>query len=71
MDKLVAELNQDIAKVREGGGAIAKEKHLSRGKLLVRDRINALIDPGSPFLELSQMAGLIPLTFLSSFFVTD
>jgi len=57
MDQLVNELNNDIAKVRQGGGEDAKNKHLSRGKLFVRDRINALIDPGSPFLELSQMAG--------------
>ncbi|MEM9682319.1 MAG: carboxyl transferase domain-containing protein, partial [Pseudomonadota bacterium] len=44
---------EEIAK---GGGTAASEKHLSRGKLLVRDRIDRLIDPGSAFLELSPLA---------------
>ena len=42
--------------IAKGGGAAASEKHLSRGKLLVRDRIDRLIDPGSAFLELSPLA---------------
>ena len=42
--------------VRKGGGEKYQERHLSRGKLLARDRIDALVDPGSPFLELSQLA---------------
>lgn len=41
----------------EGGGAKAKEKHKSRGKLLARERIDFLVDTGSPFLELSTLAG--------------
>ena len=52
----VADLRRQVETIREGGGEKAKEKHLSRGKLLPRDRIRALIDPGSPFLELSQLA---------------
>ncbi|MDB5408982.1 MAG: mccB [Rhodospirillales bacterium] len=53
---LVAELRERSARVREGGGEAARERHLSRGKLLPRERIAALLDPGSPFLELSQLA---------------
>lgn len=56
MAELVAQLRADSARVAEGGGAAAREKHLARGKLLPRERINALIDPGSPFLELSPLA---------------
>ena len=41
----------------QGGGAVARRKHTERGKLLVRDRIASLLDPSSPFLELSQLAG--------------
>ncbi len=39
--------------VAEGGGATARARHLKRGKLLPRDRVRDLLDPGSPFLELS------------------
>jgi 3-methylcrotonyl-CoA carboxylase beta subunit len=56
MAALVEKLRQDVDRVAEGGGAAARDKHLSRGKLLPRDRIRALIDVGSPFLELSQLA---------------
>src|SRR6187401_635383 len=42
--------------VRRGGSESARQKHLDRGKLLVRDRIDRLLDPGSPFLELSPLA---------------
>ncbi|MFN0038909.1 MAG: carboxyl transferase domain-containing protein [Burkholderiales bacterium] len=52
----VADLRANIAKVNEGGGAAAREKHASRGKLLPRERVRRLLDAGSPFLELSQMA---------------
>ncbi len=52
----VADLRDRVAAIREGGGAGAREKHLARGKLLPRDRIRSLLDPGSPFLELSQLA---------------
>ncbi|RKP36625.1 3-methylcrotonyl-CoA carboxylase non-biotin containing subunit, partial [Dimargaris cristalligena] len=57
MNKLVAALQADIEKIRLGGGEEARQRHLGRGKLLPRDRVNQLLDPGSPFLELSQMAG--------------
>ncbi len=56
MQGLVEELKQRIGKVREGGGAAAVEKHTRRGKLVVRERIERLIDPDSPFLELSPLA---------------
>ena len=58
MDNLVQDLSTVVQKITEGGGEIAKKKHVDRGKLLVRDRISTLLDPGSPFLELSQLAGL-------------
>ena len=57
MDELVSELKQKIGNITQGGGEKAVERHTSRGKLFVRDRINQLLDPGSPFLELSQLAG--------------
>jgi 3-methylcrotonyl-CoA carboxylase beta subunit len=53
---LVADLRQNAEQVRLGGGQVARERHLSRGKLLPRDRIRALIDPVSPFLEVGQLA---------------
>jgi 3-methylcrotonyl-CoA carboxylase beta subunit len=53
---LVEELDARLARASEGGGAKARSKHTERGKLLVRDRITALLDPGSPFLELSPLA---------------
>ena len=45
-----------LAQVAQGGGPKAQERHTSRGKLLPRERINRLLDPGSPFLEISQLA---------------
>jgi 3-methylcrotonyl-CoA carboxylase beta subunit len=56
MRGLVADLRQTAESVRLGGGQVARERHLSRGKLLPRDRIRALIDPVSPFLEVGQLA---------------
>ena len=53
---LVDDLRAQLAKVAEGGGAKAREKHVARGKLLPRERIRALLDPGSPLLELSPLA---------------
>jgi 3-methylcrotonyl-CoA carboxylase beta subunit len=52
----VAALKANVNKVAEGGGAAARERHLKRGKLLPRDRVRTLLDTGSPFLELSQLA---------------
>ena len=53
---LAAELRERLSIVRQGGSAAARERHVSRGKLLVRDRVDRLLDPGSPFLELSALA---------------
>ena len=50
------ELEQRLALVRQGGDAASRERHLARGKLLVRDRIARLLDPDSRFLELSPLA---------------
>jgi len=52
----VAELDERLAVARQGGGDAAKKKHLGRGKLLPRERVAALLDPGTPFLELSALA---------------
>jgi 3-methylcrotonyl-CoA carboxylase beta subunit len=57
MKKMTAELKKMIAKNQEGGGEKARERHLAHGKLLPRDRIELLLDPGSDFLELSTLAG--------------
>ncbi|MCO5095326.1 MAG: carboxyl transferase domain-containing protein [Chiayiivirga sp.] len=46
-----------VAKIAQGGGEKARARHVGRGKLLVRDRIDALLDPGSPFLEIAPLAG--------------
>jgi acetyl-CoA carboxylase carboxyltransferase component len=54
--RLVSELENHLSKVHEGGGKEARERHQKRGKLLVRDRIQGLIDPGTTFLELSALA---------------
>jgi 3-methylcrotonyl-CoA carboxylase beta subunit len=56
MSELVDELRQRLATAREGGSEAARRKHTDRGKLLVRDRVDRLLDPGSPFLELSTLA---------------
>ena len=56
MRTLVEDLREKVAAIREGGGSRARQRHLDRGKLLPRERVRALLDPGSPFLELSQLA---------------
>ncbi len=56
MAELVADLRAQAARVAEGGGEVARKRHLGRGKKLPRERIEALLDPGTPFLELSQLA---------------
>ena len=53
---LAADLREKVARVSAGGGPEAQKKHVARGKLLPRERVRALLDPGSPFLELSQLA---------------
>jgi len=56
MAALVADLRDKVATIEQGGGETANARHVARGKLLPRDRIGALIDAGSPFLELSSLA---------------
>jgi 3-methylcrotonyl-CoA carboxylase beta subunit len=56
MRSLVDDLREKVHQVSLGGGEAAREKHLARGKLLPRDRVRKLLDVGSPFLELSQLA---------------
>ncbi|PKM05303.1 MAG: methylcrotonoyl-CoA carboxylase [Gammaproteobacteria bacterium HGW-Gammaproteobacteria-6] len=56
MRPLVDELRQLLCKISEGGGAGAQERHLSRGKLLPRQRIDRLLDAGSAFLEIAPLA---------------
>ncbi len=57
MQEVVADLQEKVSEIALGGGERAREKHLSRGKLLPRERIRVLTDVGSPFLEISQFAG--------------
>ena len=54
--ELVAELDRRLARASAGGGDKARDRHLARGKLLPRDRVAALLDPGSPFLEIAPLA---------------
>jgi 3-methylcrotonyl-CoA carboxylase beta subunit len=56
MTELIADLQRKVAMVSTGGGAKASAKHRSKGKMTARERVDALIDPESPFLELSQLA---------------
>jgi len=58
MRALVVDLNVQTTKAALGGGAAARAKHTARGKLLPRDRVGMLLDPGTPFLELSPLAAL-------------
>jgi 3-methylcrotonyl-CoA carboxylase beta subunit len=53
---LVEDLHAQLARVAEGGGERARARHVERGKLLPRERVDRLVDPGSPFLELSPLA---------------
>src|SRR5436189_3579871 len=57
MEQLVADLRERLARAHEGGGAKYLKRHRDQGKLPVRERIERLIDPGSPLLELSPLAG--------------
>ena len=58
MAALVQDLRAKVAQVSLGGDENARAKHVGRGKLLPRERVRELLDPGSPFLELSQLAAL-------------
>jgi len=53
---LAQELRERVATAAQGGSSNAREKHVARGKLLPRDRVERLLDPGSPFLEIGQLA---------------
>src|SRR5512137_1704340 len=53
---LAHELKERLARVREGGGEKYRKRQEEQGKLFVRERIDRLLDPGSPFLELSALA---------------
>jgi 3-methylcrotonyl-CoA carboxylase beta subunit len=54
--ELIADLDARLERVRAGGGERSRERHVARGKLLPRDRVERLCDPGAPFLELSALA---------------
>ena len=56
MQRLVDDLNAKLAEIALGGGEGPRAKHLARGKLLPRDRVGRLLDPGAPFLEIGQLA---------------
>ncbi|TFH41062.1 MAG: methylcrotonoyl-CoA carboxylase [Lysobacterales bacterium] len=56
MQGLVSDLRAKVEQISLGGGEAARERHMARGKLPVRERIRLLLDPGSPFLEFSQLA---------------
>jgi 3-methylcrotonyl-CoA carboxylase beta subunit len=58
MDALVKDLNARLEVIAQGGGEAARAKHVARGKLLPRERVELLLDPGTPFLELAPLAGL-------------
>ena len=58
MRGLVDDLRTQVAQVSQGGGEASRQRHLARGKLLPRSRIDHLIDPGTAFLEFSQLAAL-------------
>ncbi|MGC9235346.1 MAG: carboxyl transferase domain-containing protein [Thiomonas sp.] len=58
MQALVDDLRARLAQAAQGGGEAARAKHTARGKLLPRERVAQLLDPGSPFLELSPLAAL-------------
>src|SRR5690349_739637 len=55
-ERLVAELRAKLAEAALGGPASARERHVARGKLLPRDRVDRLLDEGSPFLEIAPLA---------------
>ncbi|MCZ6831199.1 MAG: methylcrotonoyl-CoA carboxylase, partial [Gammaproteobacteria bacterium] len=56
MQTQVDDLRELIAQIKQGGGEKYQQRHMARGKLLPRERLNAVLDDGSPFLELSQLA---------------
>ncbi|CAM5496046.1 carboxyl transferase domain-containing protein [Eoetvoesiella caeni] len=57
LQQLLDDLRRHLAQASQGGSEQARQKHTARGKMLPRDRVVRLLDPGSPFLELSPLAG--------------
>src|SRR5664279_6603520 len=53
---LAAELRERLARIRQGGGEDYRRRHQEQGKLFVRERVDRLLDPGSPFLEIAPLA---------------
>ncbi|PHH58429.1 hypothetical protein CDD80_2324 [Ophiocordyceps camponoti-rufipedis] len=58
MTTLLTQMRDLTRKIQRGGSDAARERHRARGRMLARDRLTALLDPGSSFLELSPLAGL-------------
>mgnify|MGYP000967457555 FL=1 len=58
MRALVEDLNARLAQIAQGGGDAARAKHTARGKLLPRERVEMLLDPDTPFLEVAPLAAL-------------
>ncbi|MEO7854484.1 MAG: carboxyl transferase domain-containing protein [Rubrivivax sp.] len=58
MRTLVDDLRAKAAQVAQGGGPVSRERHVARGKLLPRERVEQLLDPGTPFLEIGQLAAM-------------
>ncbi|HLR78415.1 MAG TPA: carboxyl transferase domain-containing protein [Burkholderiaceae bacterium] len=58
MQAQIDDLHQQLAITAKGGSEASRQRHLNRGKLLPRDRVERLLDPGTPFLELSPLAAL-------------
>ncbi len=58
MERLVADLRAELARAERGGSDSARARHTARGKLLPRERVSTLLDPGSPFLEIAPLAAL-------------
>jgi len=58
MRAAVDDLNLQVAQIAVGGGEAARAKHVARGKLLPRDRVQMLLDPGTPFLEIAPLAAM-------------
>ena len=72
MAALLADLQEKAGEIKQGGGERARKRHLDRGKLLPRERVRQLLDPGAPFLEFSQLAawGMYEDTIASAGIIT-
>ena len=56
LERQVADLRTRATEIAQGGDAKSRERHVARGKLLPRERVDGLLDPGAPFLEIGQLA---------------